>query len=185
MVTCGLHRPSPASPYWLQTVRPRVGPQFSCVGMAVIWGHLRGSVVKNLPANAGEADSIPGLRRSLGEGNGNPLVWEIPWTEKPGGLQSMGLQRVGHNLATKQQQSIVTWGKLLLCTHMSIISEKIREKMKGPCGALESMVENLFLMKVKDIPTYVICKSSGSVLSPACCAHVPTCPSSLPAQLPS
>ena len=24
------------------------------------------------------------------------LVWEIPWTEEPGGLQSMGLQRVGH-----------------------------------------------------------------------------------------
>ena len=27
------------------------------------------------------------------------LAWEIPWTEEPGGLQSMGLQRVGHNLA--------------------------------------------------------------------------------------
>ena len=25
------------------------------------------------------------------------LAWRIPWTEKPGGLQSMGLQRVGHN----------------------------------------------------------------------------------------
>ena len=25
------------------------------------------------------------------------LAWEIPWTEEPGGLQSMGLQRVGHN----------------------------------------------------------------------------------------
>ena len=25
------------------------------------------------------------------------LVWEIPWTEEPGGLQSMGLQRVGHD----------------------------------------------------------------------------------------
>ena len=25
------------------------------------------------------------------------LVWGIPWTEEPGGLQSMGLQRVGHN----------------------------------------------------------------------------------------
>ena len=25
------------------------------------------------------------------------LAWEIPWREKPGGLQSMGLQRVGHN----------------------------------------------------------------------------------------
>ena len=32
------------------------------------------------------------------------LAWEIPQTEEPGGLQSMGLQRVGHNLATKQQQ---------------------------------------------------------------------------------
>ena len=31
------------------------------------------------------------------------LAWEIPWTEEPGGLQSMGLQRVGHNLLTKQQ----------------------------------------------------------------------------------
>ena len=29
------------------------------------------------------------------------LAWEIPWTEKPGGLQSIGLQRVGHNLVTK------------------------------------------------------------------------------------
>ena len=25
------------------------------------------------------------------------LAWEIPWTEEPGGLQCMGLQRVGHN----------------------------------------------------------------------------------------
>ena len=34
------------------------------------------------------------------------LAWEIPWTEEPGGLQSMGLQRVRHNLGTKQQQEI-------------------------------------------------------------------------------
>jgi len=33
------------------------------------------------------------------------LAWEIPWTEEPGGLQSMGSQRVVHDLATKQQQS--------------------------------------------------------------------------------
>ena len=32
------------------------------------------------------------------------LSWEIPWTEEPGGLQSMRSQRVGHNLETKQQQ---------------------------------------------------------------------------------
>ena len=32
------------------------------------------------------------------------LAWEILWTEEPDGLQSMGLQRAGHNLVTKQQQ---------------------------------------------------------------------------------
>ena len=31
------------------------------------------------------------------------LAWEIPWTEEPGGIQSMGSQRVRHNLATEQQ----------------------------------------------------------------------------------
>jgi len=32
------------------------------------------------------------------------LAWEIPWTKEPGRLQSMRLQRVRHDLATKQQQ---------------------------------------------------------------------------------
>ena len=32
------------------------------------------------------------------------VAWRIPWTEEPGELQSMGSQRVGHDLATKQQQ---------------------------------------------------------------------------------
>ena len=32
------------------------------------------------------------------------LAWEIPWTEEPGGLQSMGSQKGGHDLATQQQQ---------------------------------------------------------------------------------
>ena len=32
------------------------------------------------------------------------LAWEIPWTEEPGGLQSVVLQGVRHDLATKQQQ---------------------------------------------------------------------------------
>ena len=35
------------------------------------------------------------------------LAWKIPWTEDPGGLQSMGSQRVGHDLATKQQFSLI------------------------------------------------------------------------------
>ena len=31
------------------------------------------------------------------------LAWKFPWTEEPGGLQAMGSQRTGHDLATKQQ----------------------------------------------------------------------------------
>ena len=38
------------------------------------------------------------------------LAWEIPWTEEPGGLQSTGSQRVGHDLVTNQQQQ-----QILLC----------------------------------------------------------------------
>ena len=44
--------------------------------------------------------SIPGSGRSPGGGHGNPLhilAWRIPWTEEPGRLQSMGLQRVRHD----------------------------------------------------------------------------------------
>ena len=57
-------------------------------------------MVKNPPANGGDTGLIPGLERSPGGGNGNPLqysCWEISWMEEPGGLQSMGSQRVGHN----------------------------------------------------------------------------------------
>ena len=42
----------------------------------------------------------------------NILAWEIPWTEEPDGLQSMGSQRVGHDLATKQQLNV---NALALC----------------------------------------------------------------------
>ena len=35
------------------------------------------------------------------------LAWKISWTEKPGGLQSMGSQRVGYDLATEQQPRIM------------------------------------------------------------------------------
>ena len=39
------------------------------------------------------------------------LAWEIPWTEEPGGLQSMGLQRVRHCLVTKQQLQQICYKK--------------------------------------------------------------------------
>ena len=38
----------------------------------------------------------------------NIHAWKIPWTEESGELQSMELQRVRHNLVTKQQQQILS-----------------------------------------------------------------------------
>ena len=62
----------------------------------IIGGFPGGSVVKNLPTNAGDVSLIPELGRTPGEGNDNPLQYsclEVPWTEEPGRLQSKGLQK--------------------------------------------------------------------------------------------
>ena len=56
-----------------------------------------GSKDKESASNTGDLGSVPGSGRSLGEGNGNPLQYsclKIPWTEDPGGLQTMESQRV-------------------------------------------------------------------------------------------
>ena len=66
-------------------------------------------MVKNLPANAGDTETQETCVQSLGQEDSpeeemathcSILAWKIPWTES-GGLQSMGSQRVQHDLATK------------------------------------------------------------------------------------
>ena len=55
---------------------------------------------KESACNTGDLGSIPGLGRSPGEGmvtHSCILAWRIPWAEEPGGLQSVGSQRVGHD----------------------------------------------------------------------------------------
>ena len=60
-----------------------------------------GTTVENPPANAGDArdaGQFLGWEDLLEEGmatHSSILAWEVPWTEEPGGLQSMGSQRVG------------------------------------------------------------------------------------------
>ena len=60
-------------------------------------------MVKNLPASlgaTGDMGLIPGLEDPLEKEmatHSRILAWEVPWTEEPGGLQSMGSQRVGHD----------------------------------------------------------------------------------------
>ena len=57
-------------------------------------------VVNYPPANAGDVGSIMGHKDPLEKEiatHSRILAWKIPWTEEPGGLESMGLQRVKHN----------------------------------------------------------------------------------------
>ena len=62
------------------------------------------SVVKNLPANPGDLDSIPGLGRSPGEGNGNSLQYSClrnPMDRGAWRATVHGVARARHNLVTK------------------------------------------------------------------------------------
>ena len=64
-----------------------------------LWASQVALVVKNLPTNARDIGDIS-REDPLEEGMATHcsiLVWEISWTEEPGGLQSMGSQRVGHD----------------------------------------------------------------------------------------
>ena len=66
------------------------------------WGFPGGSVVKNPPAmqETQKRGSITGSGRSPEEGmviHSSILVWRISWSEEPGGLQSIGSQRAGHD----------------------------------------------------------------------------------------
>ena len=61
-------------------------------------------MVKNLPAMRETQVQCLGRKDPLEKGmatHSNILAWKIPWTEEPGGLQSMGSQRVRHDRATK------------------------------------------------------------------------------------
>ena len=64
-------------------------------------------MVKNPSADAGDSGPTLGREDPLEEEmttHSTILAWEIPWTEEPGGLQSMGSQRFRHDLVTENTQ---------------------------------------------------------------------------------
>ena len=70
-------------------------------------GYPGSSAVKNPAANTRDMSSVPGLASSLQKETATRssiLAWEIPRTEESNRLLSMGSQRVGQDLVTKQQQ---------------------------------------------------------------------------------
>ena len=78
-------------------------------------------MVKNLPANARDARDvslIPGLGRSSGEGNGNPLQYsclENPMDREAWHATVHVVARVGHDLATKERERIISDDEHLSC----------------------------------------------------------------------
>ena len=64
------------------------------------WGFPGGSDGKESTGNVGDLGSITGWEDPLEKGiatHSSVLAWKTPWTEEPGGLQSVGLQRVRHD----------------------------------------------------------------------------------------
>ena len=78
--------------------------QSNCGNLLLKMDFPGGSVIKNLPANAGDAGSIPGLGRSPGGGHGNPFHYSClkDSLDREAWKSTVhGVTRVGHNLATK------------------------------------------------------------------------------------
>ena len=100
--------------FFFLDLRPEVG----LLDHMVFGASLGGSGGKESTCHVGDPGSIPGLGRFRWRRKWQPtpvflpgesremathpsvLAWRIPWTEEPGGLQSLGLQRVGHDSAT-------------------------------------------------------------------------------------
>ena len=107
LITCFLSYSSPTLSflfllflkiYW-SIIRIQLATRF------YIRAYLVAQMVKNSPAMRETWVQSLGWEDPLEEGMATTPIFlpgESPWTEKPGGLQSMGSQRVGHNWATKQ-----------------------------------------------------------------------------------
>ena len=81
-------------------------------------------VVKSPPANAGDIRDVVWFGSLRGEdpleeemaSQSSILAWNIPWTEKPGGLWAIGLQRLGHDWATEHRHTHIHTGLRLKVT---------------------------------------------------------------------
>ena len=109
-----------------------------------------GSVGKNSPTNAGDTGSIPGLCRSPGEGDGNPLQYSFPENPMDGGAWQatvMRPQRVGHDWATEhtsnRKDQGICWErclcKALLLRKSQMLKSKNGCRLKGVMGGYKAL----------------------------------------------
>ena len=113
-----------------------------------MWASPVALVVKNPPANAGDIrdmSSIPGSGRSPGGGHGNPcpsiVAWRIPWTEEPGGLWSIALQRVRHDWTTNTSLHMRKRKGLIYSTSLSKAAAAVKKTLGFPLSIWRSWEE--------------------------------------------
>ena len=90
-------------------------------------------MVKNLPAMWETWVRFLNREDALEKGmatHSSILAWRIPWTEKPSGLQSMGLQRVGHNRATNTHTNVLIYSILITFSSFALISHASKVMLK-------------------------------------------------------
>ena len=105
------------------------------------------------------------------------LVWEIPWTEQPGGLQPMGSQRMGHDLVTKQQCVPDVRNALNVLTYLIPDNPAVITKLSQARRAGQSLGANLAIWlwspesptTHRERPVCSLC--SGRCLFSSCCFY--------------
>ena len=91
------------------------------------------------------------------------LAWRIPWTEEPGGLQSMGLQRVAQDWATLLSFSCVTNGLINHTYVMELPQTPVNEEVWKVLVAQFSSVQSLSCVWLFATPGTVACQAPLSM----------------------
>ena len=104
-----------------------------CISLVILQDSLVAQTVRNLPAMQVTWVQFPGQEDPLEKGmatHSSILAWRIPWTEKPGGLHSMGSQRVRHdyaaNTTTQFFCKVYLWGLKVLRYSAVVVWESVR-----------------------------------------------------------
>ena len=134
----------------------RNGPRDHSLGLGVLIAGFPWWLSGNeSTCNAGNVGSIPGSGRSPEremEAHSRILAWEIPWTGKPSGLQSMGSQRVRHNLGTEHAHACCCYSaivsKLLQPTDLGNTHISKRRESRSPYYLFKFIINKLLLHSI-------------------------------------
>ena len=113
------------------------------------WTSLVAEVVKNPPAKQDTWVRSLGQENPLKKGmatHSSILAWKIPWTEEPGRLQSMGLQRVRQNWATKHTYPSFGQARNLEVNFKSLLSLTLNVKTQYQLLFSKIFLKNLYPM---------------------------------------